>query len=74
MPTVTLSAPEIHCDGCATSIDRAVRPLDGVRDVAVEVDARTVTVQYDDPANVALVSAAVVDAGFDVAGIVAETQ
>ena len=72
MATVTLSAPEIHCDGCATSIERAVRPLDGVRDVAVDVARRTVTVEYGDPANVALVSAAVTEAGFDVAGIVAE--
>jgi copper chaperone len=74
MPSVTLSAPEIHCDGCKTSIERAVRPVSGVRDVAVDVDARTVTVQYDEPANVALVSAAVTDAGFDVAGIVAEQE
>ncbi len=72
MTTVTLSAPEIHCDGCKSSIEHAVRPLDGVQEVAVDVDARTVTVQYDEPANIALVSAAIVDAGFDVAGIVGD--
>jgi len=72
MPTVTLSAPAIHCDHCRQSIERAVGPLDGVLDVDVDVEARTVTVSYEDPANVGLVSAAMAEEGFDVAAIVAE--
>ena len=73
MPTVTMSAPEIHCGHCKEAIEGAVRPLDGVADVDVDVDARTVKVTFDPPANVALVSAAIAEAGYDVAGIVAES-
>ena len=73
MASVTLSAPEIHCDHCKRSIEQAVQPLDGVSGVAVDIPGRTVTVDYADPANVAIVSAAIAEAGFDVAGIVAES-
>ncbi|HVF21271.1 MAG TPA: heavy-metal-associated domain-containing protein [Mycobacteriales bacterium] len=73
MPSVTLSAPEIHCDHCKRSIEEAVAPLDGVARVMVDVPARTVAVEYAEPANVALVSAAITEAGYDVAGIVAES-
>lgn len=72
MTTVTLSVPEIHCGHCKSSIEGAVAPLDGVRDVAVDVDERTVTVAYDAPADLALISAAMVDVGYDVAGVVPE--
>ena len=73
MSTVTLSAPEIHCDHCQRSIEEAVSPIDGVSSVHVDVPARTVTVDYAEPANVAVVSAAIAEAGFDVAGIVSES-
>lgn len=73
MPFVTLSTPEIHCDHCKRAIEDAVQPLDGVTHVAVDVPARTVAVDYAEPANVALVSAAITEAGYDVAGIVAES-
>ena len=73
MATVTLSAPEIHCDNCKKSIEGAVAPIDGVSAVSVDVPARTVTVDYAEPANVAIVSAAITEVGFDVAGIVSES-
>lgn len=46
--TDTISVPEIHCDHCKTSIEGALKPLDGVTDAEVDVDATTVTVTYDD--------------------------
>ena len=73
MATVTLSAPEIHCDHCKSSIEGAVRPLAGVSDATVDVPARTVTVTFAEPANIAVISAAITEVGFDVAGIVASS-
>jgi copper chaperone len=43
----TLSVPEIHCGHCKTSIEGAVAPLEGVREVKVDIEARTVTVDFD---------------------------
>lgn len=45
--TETIRVPEIHCDHCKTSIEGALRPLEGVSDAHVDVDARQVTVTYD---------------------------
>ena len=50
MTTETISVPEIHCDHCKRSIEGALRPLGGVASAEVDVDARTVTVSYDEAA------------------------
>ncbi|MGH3665288.1 MAG: cation transporter [Egibacteraceae bacterium] len=47
MTTEAIAVPEIHCDHCKTSIEGALRPIDGVAASTVDVDARTVTVEYD---------------------------
>jgi len=48
MSEVTLQAPEIHCDHCKTSIEGAVRALDGVESVDVAIADATVQVSYND--------------------------
>ena len=48
MTTETISVPEIHCDHCKRSIEGALRPIGGVSAAAVDVEARTVTVSYDE--------------------------
>jgi copper chaperone len=58
MTTTTLSVPEIHCGHCKQALEGAVGPLDGVRTVQVDVDARSVRVEHDD----ALPARALVDA------------
>ncbi len=50
MTTETILVPEIHCDHCKTSIEGALRPIDGVASSTVDVGAKTVTVSYDDTA------------------------
>ena len=50
MTTETISVPEIHCGHCKSSIEGALAPLDGVSHALVDIDARTVTVDYDDAA------------------------
>ena len=46
----TFSVPDVSCGHCKSAIESTLRPLDGVAQAAVDVDAKTVTVQYDDAA------------------------
>ena len=48
MTTETIPVPEIHCGHCQRSIEGALQPLDGVARASVDIDARHVTVDYDD--------------------------
>ncbi|MDQ3932034.1 MAG: cation transporter [Actinomycetota bacterium] len=48
MRTETITVPEISCGHCRSSIEGALHPLDGVAEASVDVDARTVTVTYDE--------------------------
>ncbi len=67
MITETIAVPEIHCDHCKTSIEGAVRVLEGVQTVDVAIDARTVTVEYDGAAiDRAAITAAIEDQGYEV--------
>ncbi len=67
MTTETIVVPEIHCEHCRTSIEGALRPLDGVERALVDVGRRTVTVTYDEAAvdHRALVEA-IEDQGYEV--------
>ena len=42
--TITYTVPAIHCAHCAMSIREEVGEVEGVRDVEVDLDARTVVV------------------------------
>ena len=62
--TRTYRVPEMSCDHCRNAIETNVGPLEGVASVAVDLDAKTVTVVGGDAA--AIISA-IDDAGFDIA-------
>jgi len=64
--TVTYSVPAIHCAHCAMSIREEVSEVEGVDDVAVDLDAKVVTVSGSDLDNAA-VRAAIVEAGYEAA-------
>lgn len=70
MSTETIAVPEIHCDHCKTSIEGALAPLDGVRTAIVDIEARAVTVSYDEATigRDALV-AAIEDQGYEVPAV-----
>jgi copper chaperone len=55
MERVTLTAPDISCDHCIGSIQRAVTNLNGVRFVKGDPAAKQVTIEYD-PSQVELAS------------------
>ena len=45
--TFQAHAPDIECDGCASSIKRSLGELRGVEKVDVDVAAKNVSVSYD---------------------------
>lgn len=47
METLKLTAPDISCDHCKHTIEETVGALPGVQSVAVEVEPKLVTVQFD---------------------------
>lgn len=47
MPKVTLEAPDISCEHCIASIQKAVTRLPGVRFLEGDPAAKQVTLEYD---------------------------
>ena len=68
MTEITLEAPDISCDHCISSIEKAVGKLPGVRFTGGDPDSRRVTIEYD-PALVDLssIEAAMEEEGYPVA-------
>jgi copper chaperone len=64
--TLSYLVPGVHCDHCKAAIEGEVMPLQGVTEVAVDLDAKTVTVTGD-PLDDAAIRAAIDEAGYDVA-------
>ena len=64
--TVTYSVPAIHCDYCAMSIREEVSEVEGVDEVAVDLDSKLVTVAGRG-LNDAALRAAIVEAGYEAA-------
>ena len=64
--TVTYSVPAIHCGHCAMSIREEVSEVEGVENVDVDLDAKSVTIkglELDDDA----LRAAIAEAGYEAA-------
>lgn len=51
METKTVHVPNIGCDGCVKTIKNEVSEIPGVVNVDGLVDAKQVTVQWNDPAT-----------------------
>lgn len=64
--TVTYSVPAMHCGHCEMSIKEEVSEVEGVEDVAVDLDSKIVTVQGRGLDDTAL-RAAIVEAGYEAA-------
>jgi copper chaperone len=48
MTTATLTVPDISCGHCKSSIEGAVKDLQGVDAVTVNIEPKTVDVSFDD--------------------------
>lgn len=67
MHDATLSVPDIHCGHCKSSIEGAVGELDGVSNVDVSIETRTVDVRYAEPSTRNEIIAAIEGQGYEVA-------
>jgi copper chaperone len=64
-----LNVPEIACDHCKAAIEGAVRQLQGVDQVEVDVGAKSVAVEYDaSTIELDTIKEAIEEEGYAVAG------
>lgn len=61
METKTVKIPAIGCNGCVNTIKNEVTDLPGVVSVDGSVDNKTVTIQWNDPANWEVIKAKLVE-------------
>jgi copper chaperone len=62
-----VEVPGIHCNHCKSSIEGSLEPLEGVAQAVVDVQDRTVHVDYDPLAvDRALIVSTIEDQGYDV--------
>ena len=64
--TVVYSVPAIHCAHCAMSIREELSEVEGVDDVAVDLETKVVAVTGSDLDDAAL-RAAIMEAGYEAA-------
>ena len=64
--TATYTVPAIHCAHCVASIREEVSEVEGVDDVAVDLDTKLVTVSGSN-LDEAAVRAAIEEAGYEAA-------
>lgn len=61
--------PEVSCGHCKSSIETALQPLNGVAQAEVDIDAKVVSVDFDDSVvDRASLVRAIESAGYQVAG------
>jgi copper chaperone len=64
-----LNVPSVSCNHCKMAIEGAVGALAGVRSVAVDVDAKSVTVAFESQdLSLETIESAVREEGYEVAG------
>lgn len=63
----TVTAPEIVCGGCASSIKKALGNIEGVSDVDVDVATKKVTVNHSESVSRDRIVDALDRAGYSVA-------
>lgn len=69
MTDITLSVPDISCDHCKSSIEGALKPLDGIETATVSIGDRNVAVTFDDDQiELSAIVSAIDEQGYEVAG------
>jgi copper chaperone len=67
MSEVTFESPEITCDHCIGTIEKAVTKLDGVRFISGDPEMKTVKIEYDPAAvKIEAIQSAMEEEGYPV--------
>ena len=66
MTTKTYSVPEVHCEHCVAAINRELGQIDGIGEINVDLNAKTVTVAVDEQVTDQQIADGLYEAGFDV--------
>ncbi|NPV09796.1 MAG: heavy-metal-associated domain-containing protein [Anaerolineae bacterium] len=64
MSDLRLQVPNISCQHCVRTITRELSVVPGVRKVSVDVEAKTVEVQYEGPATEARIRDTLEEIGY----------
>lgn len=59
------SVPEIHCDHCVAAINRELGQIEGIKEIEVDLDAKTVVVELSEDVSDERIAGGLYDAGFD---------
>lgn len=55
MSKVSYSIPAIHCHHCVHTIEMEINEIEGVTQVKVDMDNKSVEIEFDDPATEELI-------------------
>lgn len=67
MTTETIAVPSVHCGHCVGSIEGALKPVEGVQEAKVDLEAKNVTVVHDGKVSRDQLVALIEEQGYDVA-------
>ncbi|WP_394688200.1 heavy-metal-associated domain-containing protein [Hoeflea sp.] len=67
--TVSIKIEGMHCGGCANSVGKAAKAIDGVSNVHVSIETNELIADLAKPELVDALKGAIEDIGFDVVGI-----
>jgi periplasmic mercuric ion binding protein len=62
--SVTLSIPNMSCISCEIRVGQALRAVEGVGDVHFDMDAKTVTVRFDERTDIEALKSATAEVGY----------
>lgn len=64
-----ISVEGMHCMHCASSVEKAVSGIEGVKDAKVNLDKKSCTAKLSGDVEDAAIISAIKEAGFEVIGI-----
>ena len=64
--TTTFRTPDITCGGCANSIKNALGKMEGIRQIEVDVNNKTVSIKHDEQVSREQIETKLDDIGFPV--------
>ena len=66
---IVLQVPDITCNHCKSSIEGALSPLAGIKNVTVDIKGKTVHVVFEFPITLEIIKSSIADQGYTVSGL-----